>query len=248
MAIVSDTHFGDPVCTLVDHDKPFEGDGSPRQGVKYDAFVEKAGTENDYLILLGDIFDFSIVGYARAYQMAKAFFLLIKRDRIAKSIIYVPGNHDFEMWHTVEHQIRVIHQLSKGRPAQPFRWSAPGLIDDRKDRKRGFRLPGIIDEIVRPERMDQKVKMYLNTITKNKDDSGEETNFYFAYPNLYMVTDHESILMTHGHYLEAYWTLLGEWTMKIGQEDLKIGDALDVRELVAINFPSCQLACSGVGI
>lgn len=74
MAIVSDTHFGDQMCTLVDHDKPFEGDGSPRPGVKYGAFVEKAGTDNDYLILLGDIFDFSIVGYARAYEMAKAFF------------------------------------------------------------------------------------------------------------------------------------------------------------------------------
>ena len=35
--------------------------------------------------------------------------------------------------------------------------------------------------------------------------------------------------------------------MKIAQEDLKIGGALDLMELVGINFPLSQLACSGIG-
>jgi UDP-2,3-diacylglucosamine pyrophosphatase LpxH len=239
IVMISDTHFGDPMCTLVDHE-------TLAPGKKYKEFVEKAGQNNDYLVLLGDVIDFSIVGYAKAYTVAKAFFGMIKRDKIAKSIIYVPGNHDFDMWHTVEHQISIIYQLGKGRPAKQFRWSVPGLIEDRKDKKnRGFQLPGVTD-IIDPEKVVGE-KMFLNYITKNEDRSGEETNFYFAYPNLYLVTDEESILMTHGHYLEAYWSMVGEWVMKIGQEDLRIGDALDLRELVAINFPSCQLACSGIG-
>jgi hypothetical protein len=239
IVMISDTHFGDPMCALVNHD-------TPAPGKAYEKFKEKAGQNNDYLVLLGDIVDFSIVGYVKAYTVAEAFFEMIKRDKIAKSIIYVPGNHDFDMWHTVEHQISIIYQLGKGRPAKQFRWSVPGFIEDRKEKKnKGFQLPGVTD-IIDPEKVVGE-KMFLNYITKNEDGSGEETNFYFAYPNLYLVTDEESILMTHGHYLEAYWSMMGEWVMKIAQEDLRIGDALDLRELVAINFPSCQLACSGIG-
>ena len=239
IVMISDTHFGDPMCTLVDNETLAPGE-------KYEKFVEKAGKNNDYLVLLGDILDFSIVGYAKAYTVAKAFFRLIKQDKIAKSIIYVPGNHDFDMWHTVEHQINTIYQVGKGRPAKQFSWSVPGFIDDRTNsNNKGFQLPGVTD-VIDPKK-PPRVKMFLNSITKLEDDSGEDTNFYFAYPNVYFVTDKESVLMTHGHYLEAYWSLMGKWVMKIGPEDLRIGDALDLWELVAINFPLCQLACSGIG-
>ena len=128
IVMISDTHFGDPMCTLVNHD-------TLAPGKAYKNFTEKAGQENDYLVLLGDIIDFSIVGYAKAYTVAKAFFRLIKQDKIAKSIIYVPGNHDFEMWHTVECQINIIRQVREGRPPRQFHWSVPGLIEDRKERK-----------------------------------------------------------------------------------------------------------------
>jgi UDP-2,3-diacylglucosamine pyrophosphatase LpxH len=250
IALISDTHFGDPMCTLIDHHQPFYQNGYPKPGPKFKAFKEKAGESNDYLILLGDIFDFSIVDYAKAYKVAKAFFRLVKRHNIAKSIIYVPGNHDFDMWHTVEHQIRIIRQVRKGGEPKRFRLSAPGFIEGRKGREIGFRLPDIIDRVIDPERMTEeegREKMYLNNITKNEDGSGEETNFYFAYPNLYMVTDNESIIMTHGHYLEAYWSMLGEWVVRIGRKGLGIGEDLDIKEIVAINFPLCQLACSGIG-
>ena len=239
IVIISDTHFGDPMCTLVNHD-------TLAPGKKYKEFVAKAGQNNDYLVLLGDIIDFSIVGYAKAYTVAKAFFGMVKQDKIAKSIIYVPGNHDFDMWNTVEHQINIIRQVREGRPARQFHWSVPGFVEDRKEKKnKGFQLPGVT-EVVDPEKVEGE-KIFLNYITRNEDGSGEETNFYFAYPNLYLVTDQGSVLMTHGHYLEAYWSMMGEWVMKIGQEDLRIGDALDLRELVAMNFPTCQLACSGIG-
>jgi UDP-2,3-diacylglucosamine pyrophosphatase LpxH len=241
IAVISDTHFGDRMCALVTHD-------TLAPGKAYKKFVEKAGQNNDYLVLLGDIIDFSIASYADAYKVAKAFFHMIKQDNIAKSIIYVPGNHDFEMWHTVECQINIIRQVREGRPPRRFHWSVPGLIEDRDKRKnKGFQLPGVT-EVVDPEKVEGE-KIFLNYITRTKpeDDPSKETNFYFAYPNLYLVTDKESVLMTHGHYLEAYWSMVGEWVMKIGQEDLRIGDALDLRELVAMNFPSCQLACSGIG-
>ena len=146
IVMISDTHFGDPMCTLVDNETLAPGE-------KYEKFVEKAGENNDYLVLLGDIIDFSIVGYAKAYTVAKAFFRLIKEEKIAKSIIYVPGNHDFDMWHTVEHQINIIRQVREGLPARHFRWSVPGFIEDRKDKKnKGFQLPGVTD-VVDPEKV-----------------------------------------------------------------------------------------------
>ena len=79
---------------------------------------------------------------------------------------------------------------------------------------------------------------------------GERTLFNFAYPNLYLVTTAgETVLLTHGHYFEAYWTLLGEWAMRIAGEDLPLEHSgeVSIRELVGLNFPLHQLACSGVG-
>ena len=237
--IVSDIHLGDEMCSLINFETM-----APEKN--YEAFKEKAGVDNDYLILLGDIIDLSITEYDHAFEVAKAFFQLIQKDGIAKSIIYVPGNHDFDLWHTVEHQISIIHQIAKGRPPRSFRWSVPGLIDDRTDSPtRGFHLPGVTT-LIDPDHFDG-TPMFLNAITKNPDGSGKPTYFYFAYPNLYFVTNTESVLITHGHYLEAYWTLVSDWALKIAQGYLGIGDALDVRELAAINSPLCQLACTGVG-
>jgi len=237
--IVSDVHLGDPTCSMIN-------DATLAPGDKYEAFKQAAGRDNDYLILLGDVIDLSITDYETAFKVAKAFFQLIQVDKIAKSVIYVPGNHDFDLWHTVEHQISVIHQIAVGRPARSFRWSVPGFIDDRANsRTKGFHLPGVTT-LVDPEHFDG-VPMFLNSITLDTSGAGQPTYFYFAYPNLYFVTDTESILITHGHYLEGWWTMVSEWVFKIAQEDLRIGDALDLRELAAINSPQCQLACTGVG-
>jgi len=240
IAIISDTHFGDPMGTLV-------GRGRGRKigkGSKYDAFKEAAGTDNDYLILLGDILDFSIATYQEAYEFAKVFFVQVRKDQIAREMIFVPGNHDADLWHTVEYQVNVIDQIEKGRPPRPFRLSVPGLIDDREgSAQRGFTLPGVHR---RPVAEGPKYAgLFLDRITGTEDDS--RTCFNFAYPNIYMVTDTESILITHGHYLDAYWSLASEWALKVAREDLRIGGALDVKEMVGINFPLSQLACSGVG-
>lgn len=238
-AVISDLHLGDPICSMVNYKTLGPGE-------KYDDFIEAAGQHNDFLVLLGDTFDFSITDYATAHKVAKAFFIQIQRDRIAKNIIYITGNHDFDMWHTLEQQTNIIYQIERGRPAREFQWSVPGLIDDRStSQNRGFQLPGVID-LVDPD-APPRVKMFVNNITKGEDGSGAETNFYFAYPNLYFVNDDDCVLFTHGHYFEAYWTMVGEWAIKVAGDDLGIGDDLDLRELVALNFPLCHFGCCGVG-
>ncbi len=77
-SIISDTHFGDDNCTLVR-----TAGGKTVTGDRYDAFKKAAGTGNDYLILVGDVFDFSIASYDKAYCSGAAFFRALRQDGVA---------------------------------------------------------------------------------------------------------------------------------------------------------------------
>lgn len=241
IAIISDTHFGDDTCTLVEKKG---AKGNIKAGRKFNSFLKAAGTKNDYLVMAGDIFDFSVASYHEAYEYAQVFFKLIQEKGVAKEIIYLPGNHDADMWHIIQHQRAVINRLQRGKFPKQFEHSIPGVIYDKKDGKKnnGFWLHG-----VRPNSDPNKPKygsMFLDKITGVAD--GEETNFNFAYPNLYIVTDQETVLVTHGQYLEPVWSFLGELVMDVAGEDLNVG-AVDIEEMMAMNFPISQLLCTGVG-
>ena len=234
LAIISDTHLGDPLCSLVKKD----GDNYI-EGIKYNEFCEAAGTNNDYLILLGDILDFSVTTYENAYRAGKTFFSLVQRDKIAEQIIYVPGNHDYDIWNIVENEVNIIHQIKNGKIPRKFRTAVPGILDDRTNTETpGLTLPGV------GKRSDGSYTyggLFLDHITD------EPSHFIFCYPNLYLATDEGTILMTHGHYLDSYWSLLSKWAPIIFGNDLKLGTKMDIREMVGMNFPLNQLACSGVG-
>ena len=244
IAIISDIHLGDTMSVMAFKDK---SSGEIQVGSKYEEFKEKVKTKFnkktlDYLVLLGDILDFSVTSYNEAYSIGEFFFQKLKKDRIAKEIIYVPGNHDFDLWHTVEYQVNVTNRLKKRKLPTPFRMSIPGIIDDRE----GKPMKGFTLHKVTPRTEKNKPKyagLFLDNITK------PATPFNFVYPNLYLVTNNETVLITHGQYLEMYWSVLGKWALKVINGDLEVKDykCLDLRELVAVNFPLCQLACSAVG-
>jgi predicted phosphodiesterase len=241
-AVISDTHFGDPASVLVTRN----ASGRYLPGSRYAKFLEAVGTGNDYLVLLGDILDFSVASYEDAIAVARVFFLQIQRDGIAREMIYVPGNHDFDMWHTVEYETNIINRLKDHKPPRSFRLSVPGVLDLRPQARPSdqFRLFGVsLQE--EPNRSSKYAGLFLDDITR---PDGVETPFNFVYPNLYVVLpDGSSVLFTHGQYLEPYWSLAGEWLVKIAGRDLKVATPPALRELVALNFPSSQLACSGAG-
>jgi predicted phosphodiesterase len=93
------------------------------------------------------------------------------------------------------------------------------------------------------------IDLFLDHIARSR--RGErELSFSFAYPNLYLVTRQgESLLLTHGHYLEAYWSIAADWVHQVAGEDLELlrRDELTLREMVGINLPLSQLACTGIG-
>jgi UDP-2,3-diacylglucosamine pyrophosphatase LpxH len=233
-AIISDTHFGDDSCMLVTSQN-----SAVVKGQKYDEFKDATGQGNDYLILAGDILDFSIASYEKAYQYAQFFFQKIREDGIAREIIYLAGNHDTDIWHIIQHQRAVTNRLQKGYLPESFEHSVAGLLDDRTGSpQRGFILDKVTER--REPNKPKYAGMFFDKITT------PETFFNFAYPNLYIATDNETVLVTHGQYLEPYWAILGEIGMKIAYDDLKVGE-VDIEEMVEMNFPLNQLACTGIG-
>lgn len=244
VAIVSDTHFGDPLSTLVTTNPR---DASPSIGPAYEPLVAAMGRV-DLLVLLGDIIDFSVASYEEGYRQARCFFSRLAEDGLAGEIVYVPGNHDYDVWHTVEHQVNVINRLQQGQLPRAFKRSVPGVIDDRRLHDK-FLLP---DVAPKRDRIDQGAhygNLFFDAIT-GSGRAGPKLTFNFAYPNLYLVTDEgESLLLTHGHYFEAFWSVAAEWTESLALDDLELGDGLELtlREIVGINLPLNQLACTGIG-
>lgn len=239
LAIISDTHFGDDNCVLVK-----KSGTAFVNGPKYNDFLTAAGKDNDYLVLVGDILDFSIAEYDISYKYGQFFFQQVQKDGIAKEMIYLAGNHDGDIWHIIQHQRSVINEIQKGSPPEQFDHSVSGIIDDRSSSPKeikGFTLYGTTEKYIDPVTgRRQYGGMFLDNITN------PATIFNFAYPNLYIVTDNETVLVTHGQYLDLYWSILGEIAMKMASDDLRIGEE-DIEKMVEMNFPLNQLACTGVG-
>jgi uncharacterized protein (DUF362 family)/predicted phosphodiesterase len=243
IVIVSDIHLGDPasqICTL---------DPQKKQAVigpKYEAFAKAAGEGNDFLILLGDVLDFSIQKYRDTYEVARIFFRQVKKDNIAETLVYVPGNHDIDVWHSVEYQVNIINRITKGKKIKYFRHSVPGVIDDRPDSENpGLTLAGVSPKF----RCGKRVYggLFLDYLVQSPTGK-PELKFYFAYPNVWLVNDQgESVLITHGHYFETYYALAGELSLKLASDELPRPECLTLKEMVGLNFPLMQFACSGIG-
>ena len=103
--IVSHLHLGDPSGCLLKKGSKW----SPDTG--FERLVAACGTDNDYLVLLGDILDFSILDYTDDYSAAQAFFFAISEKNIARDIIYIIGNHDNTLWHIVMHEANVTFRF-----------------------------------------------------------------------------------------------------------------------------------------
>ncbi len=248
LAIASDLHLGDPQCALV-----VPSGSGYTIGPLYERFVEAVGTGLDYLVLAGDVLEIMLSSYVEAYKAARVFFRRVREDGLAREIVLIAGNHDFEIWHTVEHEVNVIDRVRRGLDPRPFRWSVPAVIDDRAGAThRGLRLP---DVNPRGDVADEYGDLFLEGLTRDASaGDGERLPLAFAYPNLYVVTaSGETVLVTHGHYFEGYWALLSSLAMRIVREDLGLAErsreraTLSMRELVAINFPLTQLTSSGLG-
>ena len=238
LSVISDTHIGDPESTLVKLDES----RNPIDGNNLSSLIEALGKDNDYLIFLGDIMDFAVNDYGDVYRMGAYFFTRLKNEHVAKRFVYIPGNHDYNIWDTIEHQSNVINQINSNQNVRPFKMSVPLLLDDRTGINENDRIK--LAGVHKRSSEEPYGGMFLDyLIPGNKPGTPGYIPFIIAFPNVYLFTDNESFLMTHGQYLESYWSMTAEVFRII--KDIK--HPFSMKEYIAVNFPLCQLGSTGVG-
>jgi predicted phosphodiesterase len=229
-AVLSDTHLGDPDSKLA------QGTQSASYRQLRRVIKERTGGKPlDYLILSGDILDFSIASFEEACNEARPFFCAIQCDKLARQIIYVPGNHDKHVWDAAEWETRIIRRMKKYDDPLPFRRTQPALLDLENER---FELANVH----KVEGTDRWGSLFLEGLFNDKENS---LPINIAYPNLYVKTANDIYLITHGHMLEMAWVLLSEVFGDVnGLRELK---PLSLGRLEELNVPLTAMICTGVG-
>ena len=245
LAVISDVHFGDPCSSLA----AIKGGGVPELGRTFEPFAEAAGKSNDFLVLMGDIFDFSVSDYATAYAIASIFFAEVNRRGIAREILYIPGNHDFSCWNIALHEINVINQVKAGQLPK-MRWTIPAVLDPRQC---GHGSPLTLVGVGQREPLSTKHGrkyggLFLDQFTVPPGSDLQPMTVNVAYPNAYVCDSEGATLLTHGHYFESYWSMTLSIVQRILGQDLVLSPGcVDLEALVSVNFPLNELASAGVG-
>lgn len=140
--ILSDLHFGDPLCTL-----------GKRVSAGLAGFARGLGPVSE-LVLAGDILDGNVSTLTAAIEGRRGRSghpgfrqwlagLVDSSGMLPGSIVYVPGNHDYIVWNILATQRNFVEPLAAGRRLtgdplmegtfmEPFiRGAAPGPVRDR---------------------------------------------------------------------------------------------------------------------
>ncbi len=222
LAIISDLHLGDKTCVLVEQNA---GQWRVAPGV---AERLQPLRDADLLVLLGDVFDLSIAGFKDAFSAAKPFFELLRQMGVRR-MLYVPGNHDSMVWHALEYETRVVRPISLGEPPGLFRSVQPAVI----------RLGSTGVEVSLPGLSNPPGDVFLKSLM------GE--GVVVAYPNAYLVTPGQTVLLTHGQYFEGFWAVAGELVHEAARPELPAPSDMTMRRIVEFNHPLSQLSCTGIG-
>lgn len=244
LAIISDLHLGAGSSVLV-LGKPGSGQGWKIDPIAISALRQAVlleRTKIDTLVLLGDVFDLSLASFEEAWDAAKAFFDAIYdwTDRI----VYVPGNHDFTMWHYFEQQVHVTSRTMANPPQLPrgFRFAVPGVVHQGQVAQRGaIYLAGVGE--------DQGAEKYIGGFFQGLW-KGENKEFLVAYPNLYVLDESSQCsLLTHGQYFDGFWNILGQASLQCAAPDLSTTQKgkINICELVQLNYPTSILNASAIG-
>lgn len=229
-AVLSDTHLGDPRSKLA-----LGAQSASYLRMKNVILERTGGKPLDYLILSGDILDFSIASFEDACKAARPFFCAIQGDKLAGQIVYIPGNHDKHVWDAVEWETRIIRRMKRYDDPLPFRRTQPALLDLERER---FELKNV----QKVPDTDRWGSLFLEGLFHDKENS---LPINIAYPNLYVKTAKETCLITHGHMLEPAWVLLSEVFGDVnGLKELK---PLSLGHLEELNVPLTAMICTGVG-
>jgi len=223
LAIASDLHLGDTLSRLVR-----QVDDGWQVGPAYPGFREAVGIGNDYLVLLGDVIDLSVAAFDASYGAARTFFRAVREDGLARQVIYVPGNHDFSVWNLLAQEINVIKQVRDGDPIKDS-LAKPGVL---REAPAAGQLELRLGDSLPNDRTGRYGGLFLDDLARDPG-TGEDAPdsqvlpFAVAFPNLYFVpAEGPTVLMTHGHFFERYWSLLGEFALAVAGPDMRLARAV----------------------
>lgn len=237
IGIISDMHFGDGNCKLLNKSGLSNVYTKFRDEVINFTGGPSAGKPLNYLVLNGDTLDFSINAFEKSCQKARPFFTAVQKDNLAEKIILIPGNHDRQIWDVVEWERHVTMRMQRHLDPEEFTRTQPGLI--RRDMK-SLDLPEVSP---RPE-TNEPGGLFLEGLFPNAVSS---VDVIVVYPNLYIETAADTYLVTHGHMLEPAWVLLSELMADYPPIRKAIGNHVGLHELEELNKPLSDLICSAVG-
>lgn len=248
IAITSDIHLGDNDSTLYQNSSTEKNkDNSVFNNFMEALYNHPPEGPVDYLILNGDILDFSISSFENSCTIAKKFFQKIKeskfknkkeniQEEVVKQIIYIPGNHDKHIWDAVEWEVNVIRRLKEHKYPRTFKRTQPGIIDlSTNSKNKNLYLPGV--NYVEGEK--RYGDLFLEGLFIDKNN---KIPINIVYPNLYIITDNCTYMVTHGHMFDTPWVLLSE--LLDGYENISCCEIQDFEEF---NYPITSMICTGVG-
>ncbi len=245
LAVISDLHLGDGECRLVGFHQ-----GEPRLEQQVfralcDALESPDQRPLDWLVLLGDVLDFSIARYADAYQAARVFFSALCETQLVRDYLYLPGNHDYSLWESVMHQANVVSNVAEGRRATA-RSVVPAVLDARPGQESALTLVGVRPCSGKPRRYGG---LFLDALSGGEEDS-TRPRFHIAYPNAYLIEPDRGVtLLTHGQYFQPYWTLLLDLARGVFGSSLPMGrdGAPTITDIVTIDSGLNALTSAGLG-
>jgi len=180
IAVISDAHLGNP-------DSRFTEDGCLTG--TYEAFrsIIRDYSDNkpvDFLVLNGDTLDFTANTIEESLIAAKPFFEGVYTDKLFKQLLYIPGNHDKQVWDMVEWETNIVGKLRHHKSPRKFRRTQPGVIDSATGRV----------ELMNASHV-KGTRLYGNLFLEGLFAKGSTLPIVVTYPNLYIKTKKDLILV-----------------------------------------------------
>lgn len=237
--IFSDLHFGDPDCSL----------SNPQVEAGVRSFLSDLGTV-DEIILAGDILDANISSLTRAIEGRinsggaaeqigfRRWFARLFEDNgfDAKSIVYIPGNHDYIIWNILSTNKAFVDPISQGQIPrnlpltegdfpQPFiRGIAPAKVRDRfcvvyPDRE--FHVAGLSVLVTHGHYLDEQQTLFknLDELIRLEDGNKKEgiRKFFIGTAQYQAVANAVSYLKSTRNFVEVAYKSISSIFDAIGK-------------------------------
>lgn len=221
--VLSDLHFGEVNSVLTDLSEDQESDDPMIRppfldlnpaGLRLIEVVRRIAESTDgsvkpTLVLNGDIFELALAPRARAFDVFDQFIERLMPDEdhpFDNTIIYLPGNHDHDLWDTVRDEIDA-HNI-ESRPADGrMPGSVPitamlGHLDDEHPLKDLGHIPEVESGL-------------LTRLIRHRNPHLGNVRVRVAYPNLGLIAGERMAIIHHGHFLEPTYVLMTELANRV---------------------------------